>query len=120
MQVPKIITDQKGFILVKDTLQTINYDNIFATGDIATMINYPRPKAGVFAVKQGKPLLGNIFKYLSNKPLKLYKPQRKYLNIVGTGEQKAVAMWGGIGCKSSFLWELKEWLDFSFMNQFKF
>ena len=120
LQNNQIITDKSGFILVKDTLQTINYNNIFATGDIATMINYPRPKAGVFAVKQGKPLLKNIIKYLSNKPLKLYRPQRKYLNIIGTGEQKALAMWGGIGCKSSFLWQLKEWLDFSFMNQFKF
>ena len=120
LQNNQIITDENGFILVQDSLQTINYDNIFATGDIATMINYPRPKAGVFAVKQGKPLLQNICKYLSNKPLKKYKPQQKYLNIIGTGNKKAIAIWGPIACQSPLLWNFKEWLDFNFMNQFNF
>ncbi len=115
-----ISTDQNGFILVKDTLQSINYDYIFATGDIATMINYDRPKAGVFAVRQGKPLLRNLDKYLSSQSLSKYKPQQKYLNIIGTGDKKAIAMWGKIGYKSSILWYVKEWLDFSFINQFNF
>ena len=116
----KIMTDQKGFILVKNTLQTINYKNIFATGDIATIHNFPHPKAGVFAVRQGKPLFKNICRYLSNKPLITYTPQQKYLSIIGTGDQKAVAIWDVISCRSPLLWSLKEWLDFNFMNQFKF
>ena len=116
----KIVTDKKGFILVKNTLQTINYHNIFATGDIATIQNTPCPKAGVFAVKQGKPLFKNICRYLRSQPLISYRPQYKYLNIIGTGEEKAVGVWGKISCSSSWLWSLKEWLDFNFMNQFKF
>ena len=89
---------------MQDTLQTMNYDYIFATEDIATMINYPRPKAGVFTVRQGKYLDKNMCKYVSDQPLKPYKPQRKYLSIIGTGDKKAVAIGGIFSCKSSCLW----------------
>lgn len=116
----QIITDQQGFIITKNTLQTINHPYIFATGDIANIHNFPCPKAGVFAVKQGKPLFKNILNYLSDQPLINYIPQQKYLNIIGTGEKNAVAIWDGIICRSPLLWNLKEWLDFNFMNQFKF
>lgn len=114
-----IFTDKDGFILIKDTLQSINYDFIFATGDIATMINYPRPKAGVFAVKQGKPLYENICDFLNNKPLKSHHPQKHYLNIIGTGNDSAVAMWGYLGWESPILWHWKKYLDNTFMKQFE-
>jgi pyridine nucleotide-disulfide oxidoreductase family protein len=114
-----ISTDKEGFILIKNTLQSVNYDFIFATGDIATMVNNPYPKAGVFAVKQGKPLYENICHFLKNKPLKSYHPQKCYLNIIGIGNQSAVAMWGSFGWESPMLWYWKKYLDKTFMRQFE-
>ncbi|BAQ60691.1 NADH dehydrogenase-like protein [Geminocystis sp. NIES-3708] len=114
-----IATDKEGFILIKNTLQSINYDYIFATGDIATMINYSYPKAGVFAVKQGKPLYENICNWLNKKPLKSYHPQKYYLNIIGIGNQSAVAIWGNLVWESPLVWQWKKYLDHTFMEQFR-
>lgn len=113
-----ISTDEDGFILIKNSLQSINYDFIFATGDIATMINYPSPKAGVFAVKQGKPLYENICNFLNDKPLKSHHPQKHYLNIIGTGNDSAVAMWSYLSGESPLFWHWKKYLDKTFMKQF--
>ena len=109
----------KGFILVTDTLQSVSHPNIFAAGDIATMTNYSRPKAGVFAVRQGQPLFNNWQNILTGQPLQEYIPQDKYLALIGTGDKKAIASWSSLGWRSSFFWWLKDYIDRKFMNQFK-
>jgi pyridine nucleotide-disulfide oxidoreductase family protein len=111
-------TDDRGFILVADTLQSISHPHIFAAGDIATMINYQRPKAGVFAVRQGQPLFNNWQNILMRQPLQEYKPQNKYLALIGTGDRQAIASWGSFGWRSAFFWWLKDYIDRKFMNQF--
>lgn len=116
-------TDQEGFLLVRDTLQTLSHDNIFAAGDIATMVNYVRPKAGVFAVRQGKPLFENLQRTLLKKPLIPYKPQKFYLGLIGTGDEEAkdtsaIASWSSLGWQSRLLWRWKDRIDRKFMQRF--
>jgi selenide,water dikinase len=112
-------TDEQGFILVEDTLQSQTHPHIFAAGDIATMVNHHCPKAGVFAVRQGKPLFENLQRILLSQGLKPYKPQKEYLSLIGTGDGRAIAS------KSIFilpphklLWLWKDWIDRRFMKQF--
>ena len=94
-------TDLKGFVSVEDTLQSCSHPHVFAAGDVATMINYQRPKAGVFAVRQGKPLLTNWQNILTDKPLVAYAPQEKYLGLIGTADGKAIASRGNLGWRFS-------------------
>ncbi len=118
LQTAGLATDN-NFVLVDDTLQSLSHPYIFASGDIATMVNHPRPKAGVFAVRQGEPLFKNLQHALLGKPLKLYIPQKQYLNLIGTGDKSAIASWGVCGCASPILWRLKDRIDQNFMVQFK-
>ncbi|HEY9598840.1 MAG TPA: selenide, water dikinase SelD, partial [Cyanophyceae cyanobacterium] len=111
-------TNSDGFILVCDTLQSLSHPHVFAAGDIASMVNYPRPKAGVFAVRQGKPLFQNLQRFLRLEPLKSYKPQKWYLSLIGTGEGEAIASWGMFGWRSRLLWRWKDYIDRKFMNRF--
>ncbi len=114
-------TDEQGFILVEDTLQSQTHPQVFASGDIATMVNYPRPKAGVFAVRQGKPLFENLQRILLGKPLKLYKPQKQYLSLIGTGDGRAIATKGIFTLPPhKLLWHYKDWIDRRFMERFRF
>jgi len=114
-----LTTDSKGFILVEDTLQSVSHRQVFAAGDIATMKNYQRPKAGVFAVRQGKPLFENLQQMLLGKSLKPYRPQQEILGLIGTGDGRAIASRGNWGCgPSKLLWVGKDYIDRKFMRLF--
>ena len=113
-----LATDSKGFMQVNDCLQSVSHPNVFGAGDIAAMVNYPRPKAGVFAVRQGKPLFENLQQFLLAKPLKPFAPQSQYLGLIGTGNKRAIASRGNFMWESPLLWYWKDWIDRKFMQKF--
>ena len=110
--------DADGFIKVQDTLQTVTDPNIYAAGDIASMVNHPLEKAGVFAVRMGPPLADNLRRAVEGRALKPYHPQRRWLALISTGDQYAVASRGMIGFKGAWVWKWKDWIDRRFMTKF--
>ena len=111
--------DTEGFIQVQDTLQTVTDPNIFAAGDIASMVNYKLEKAGVFAVRQGPPLTENLRRAISGTALEAYHPQTSWLALISTGDKFAVASRGWIGFAGVWVWRWKDWIDRRFMQKFQ-
>lgn len=110
--------DDGGFIRVEDTLQTETDSNIFAAGDIANVSKYPREKAGVFAVRQGRPLADNLrLAALGRKP-KPFVPQKKWLALISTGDKYAIASRGDKVRSGKLVWRWKDWIDRRFMARF--
>ncbi len=110
--------DAAGFIQANDCLQSTNQPDIFAAGDIVQVTNHPRPKAGVFAVRQGKPLTNNLRRALLNEPLKTFKPQKTLLALISTGDQYAIASKSNWHFEGATLWQWKDWIDRRFMQKF--
>ena len=110
--------DAEGFIEVKDTLQTINDPLIYAAGDIASMVNFKLEKAGVFAVRQGKPLTENLRRAVGGAALEAYRPQTSWLALISTGDKYAVASRGWLGFAGAWVWQWKDWIDQRFMRKF--
>ncbi|PJI93109.1 selenophosphate synthase [Yoonia maricola] len=107
-----------GFITVDANLQS-SAPEIFAVGDCAHLSHDPRPKAGVYAVREAPVLYDNLRAVLSGGTLRPYKPQRDYLKLVSLGAKSALAEKFGTAREGPLLWKLKDYIDRKFMIQFE-
>lgn len=110
--------DDRGFIRVRDTLQSETDPLIFAAGDCVAFPDPPLEKAGVFAVRMGKPLAANLRRTVLQQPLRPYRPQRRWLALVSTGDRHAVASRGRLFAHGDWVWRWKDWIDRRFMRRF--
>lgn len=113
-------TDSRGFVLTRRTLQVIGHDDLFATGDCATMEDFPEtPKAGVYAVRQGPYLIRNLRAALGGERLARYQPQRDFLTLLNLGDGSAVGSKWGVSFQGRWVMGLKDWIDRRFMHRFQ-
>ncbi|MEX0942113.1 MAG: selenide, water dikinase SelD [Pseudomonadales bacterium] len=110
--------DEDGFIAVRTNLLSMNFDNVFAVGDIARVIDDPRPKAGVYAVRQGPPLYRNIRRLIAGKRARPFSQQKDFLSLITTGDKYAIATRNGLSAEGRWVWHWKNWIDHRFMNRF--
>lgn len=114
--------DAAGFLQVGPNLAVLGEDRAFAAGDCATMVETPRPKAGVYAVRQGPVLAENLMEAAralrDGRPARLmpYRPQDRALAILSTGDGRAVASWGPFAVSGRWVWRWKDRIDRTFMD----
>ncbi|GGE57655.1 selenide, water dikinase SelD [Actibacterium pelagium] len=108
-----------GFIDVTPELHSLTDPRIFATGDCAHLTFDPRPKAGVFAVRQAPVLFNNLRAALGVGQPRAFKPQKDYLKLISTGRKHAVADKFGRRFEGAWMWRWKDHIDQKFMRQFK-
>ena len=108
---------EKGFVRVGPSLQSSD-PLIFAVGDCAHLSHAPRPKAGVFAVREAPVLFHNLRAALTGGAMKPYHPQRDYLKLVSTGGRGAVADKFGLRSGGAWLWRVKDRIDRKFIAMF--
>ncbi|MBL8397973.1 MAG: FAD-dependent oxidoreductase [Candidatus Accumulibacter sp.] len=110
--------DERGFIRVHASLQSESDPLIFAAGDCASLIDRPLEKAGVFAVRMGPPLAENLRRTIRRQPLVDYRPQRRWLALISTGDRHAVASRGAWCARGRLLWRWKDWIDRRFIDKY--
>lgn len=108
-----------GFIDVGPDLRSLGDPRIYAVGDIAHLTHAPRPKAGVFAVREAPYLAHNLLADLTGGARKSYQPQKDYLKLITTGQKRAVADKLGLRLEGDWLWRWKNQIDQKFMAQFR-
>jgi selenide, water dikinase len=111
--------DEQGFIAVGPTLQSLNDPAVFAAGDCAALIEAPREKAGVYAVREGPPLAANLRRLAHGEAAHEWRPQARHLALISTGERYAIASRGPFKLEGAWLWTVKDWIDRTWMRQYQ-
>ena len=113
-----IPTDEEGFMLVTDFLQSTKYLSMFGAGDcIALASHHHLLKDGVNAVRQGPVLWKNLNAFIQNEPLISFKPKKRHLIILSIGNQTGMLVYGRIKILSKWAWKLKDHIDRRFMKK---
>ena len=117
--------DDKGFVSVNESMQSINDSHIFVAGDAAHLQGQERAKAGVFAVRVAPILAKNLARAVQGLPLQgprsRFKPQSSFLTLIGLGapdRPDAIAIRGSWASRSKIFWRLKERIDRRFVRRF--
>ena len=78
------------------TLRVVGHSDVFAAGDTIAFATRDLPKSGVYAVRAGPVLADNIRRTLTGRPLRPFRPQRRALYLVSTGERHALGTRNGL------------------------
>ncbi len=112
-----LATDERGFIRVGPTLQSLSHPQVLAAGDVAAYAD-ARPKSGVFAVRAGPTLAHNLRALCEGRPLQPWRPQRRALYLISTGDCHAFALWGRWAWHGRWVWHWKDRIDRQFVRRF--
>lgn len=109
-------TANGGFIAVNEYLQSTSHPCVFAAGDVAEMTGSPRPKAGVYAVRQAPFLHHNLGRYFAGEPLEPLQLQDDFLSLLSLGDRRATGGRSGITVSGRWVWRWKDRIDRRFMQ----
>ncbi len=114
-----LAVDDAGFIKISETLESLSHPGIFATGDIAALAGATLPKSGVYAVRQGPILAENLRRAALGDRLRPYRPQKRTLALISSGDRYAVASYGDLTFEGDWVWRFKDWIDRRWMRQYQ-
>ncbi|VTT99535.1 selenophosphate synthase : Selenide,water dikinase, putative OS=marine gamma proteobacterium HTCC2143 GN=GP2143_07969 PE=4 SV=1: Pyr_redox_2: Pyr_redox: AIRS: AIRS_C [Gemmataceae bacterium] len=107
-----LATDARGFLRVLKTLQSEADPSVFGTGDCVSFTAYPDlARSGVHAVRQGGVLYDNVTALLRDRPPRPFRPRRRCLYLLNTGDGAAVLNYGPLAWKARWVRGLKDRID---------
>lgn len=112
--------NDRGFVRVKETLQSVADPAVFATGDCVAFDAFPDlPRNGVHAVRQGTVLFDNIAAFLHEQPVQPFAPQKLTLSILNTADGSAILSYGALAVHSRWARRWKDHIDRTWIEKYQ-
>ena len=114
-----LVRDDRGFVAVDARLRSVSHPEVFASGDCATLLDDPRPKSGVYAVRQGPLLAANLMAVLNGGEVREFSYPERALAILNLGDGRAIASWRRFAVQGGWVWHWKDRLDRGFIERYR-
>lgn len=111
--------DERGFLRVHETLQSITDPRVFGAGDTIAFEPRPLPKSGVYAVREGPILATSLRALATGGTPRAYHPQRRTLALMSMGMKRAVLSYGPFSVEGDWAWRFKDWIDRRWMRRYQ-
>jgi NADH dehydrogenase FAD-containing subunit len=92
---------------------------VFGGGDCIALAGRRLARVGVYAVREAPVLFHNLLATLEGRPLRRFRPQRRYLLIMNLGDGTGLATWGGLWWYGRLAFWLKDRIDRAFLKEYQ-
>ncbi len=112
--------DADGYLLVDESLQSIDGSPIWGAGDCIALRHAPwAPKSGVMAVRAAPILAHNLRAAMEGGAMRRYHPQRYAMAILDTSDERGLLMWRSLTSHSRWALALKSTIDQRFLARYR-
>lgn len=108
-----------GFVVVGPDMRSVSHPSVFAAGDIVSRLDRGMERSGVHAVKAGPILAANLRAVVNGGTIQSYRPKKRTLYLLSTGDRRAILSWGPLVTSGRWVWRLKDWIDWHFVEQYR-
>jgi NADH dehydrogenase FAD-containing subunit len=112
-------TSADGALLVDDFLRSVGDPRVFGGGDCIALQGRDLAKVGVYAVREAPVLCHNLLASLEDRPLRRFRPQRRFLLILNLGDGTGLLTWGPFSWHSRLVFRLKDRIDRAFLRTYQ-
>lgn len=110
--------NDEGRIVVNAFQQSVSHLRVLAGGDACAREDLVLPYDGVTALRTGTTLAANLRAALYDQALVAHKAPPKSLNLLVSGQHRAIATWGGWSGQGWWAWRWKDRMDRRFVREF--
>lgn len=111
--------DDHGYVRVRETLQTVTSDAVFAAGNCAALEGQDElPGSAFYGVREGEILAANLLAALQGTDLESFSPDAVALTLISTADGRAIASWGPLAVHSRLAAWWRDRTDRAWMKRF--
>jgi NADH dehydrogenase FAD-containing subunit len=112
-------TTEDGALVVDAFLRSVADPRVFGGGDCIALQGHELAKVGVYAVRESPVLCHNLLASLEGRPLRRFRPQRRFLLILNLGDGTGLLTWGPFHWHSRLAFWLKDRIDRAFLREYQ-
>lgn len=116
-----LAVDGDGWLRVDATLRAVDGRAVWGAGDCIALEHAPwLPRSGVYAVRAAPVLAHNLRASVDEQgQLLTFRPPRRSLALVDTGDGRAIAHWGRFTAGGRWAWWLKHRIDGRYVGRYQ-